>query len=298
MPIQQTQLETWSHQGATGTSSQAYASIKHALEKSGSPLHARAIEIFLHGSYANGTHVYAESDVDVVVLYPDTFHSDLSALPPAQRHLHEQTFPTAAYQWKNLRDDVLVALKAHYGQARVTQGNKAIKVGCGPGRMVADVVPAVQYRRYSKFAGQSDLLAYWGIRFEDAIGREIVNYPKYHIERGESKNSAERTTGRYKPTIRVFKNLRNYLVDSGLLGRRVAPSYYLECALHNVPDDRFVGRFVDTVPGILDYLSVAPYAAFMCQNGVTQLFGDTPTQWSATNFAAFLGAARAAWDKR
>lgn len=292
MPIPQSQLETWSNQGAKGLSSAAYASVRHSLEKATSPLAGRGIEIYLQGSYANETHIYADSDIDVVVYYGKTFHSDLSALAPNQQELHQRVFPTAPYQWSHLRDDVLAALRSHYGLGAVSLGKKAIKVQTGHGRMVADVVPAVEFRRYATFPDQNTFTAHWGICLFDSAGNQIVNYPKYHIQRGEDKNSASRTRGQYKPTVRIFKNLRNYLVESALITQEAAPSYYVECALHKVPDNLFVGRYADTVPAILNYLVTTPYAGFMCQNGVTPLIGTGSTQWPKENFAAFVVTAR------
>lgn len=296
MSIPQSQLETWSHQGAVATSSAAYASIRHALLKSSSPLAERGVEIFLQGSYANATNIYGDGDIDVVVFYEDTFYKDMSALSSDQRQLHEAVFPPATYKWSQLRDDVLTALRAHYEVGAVRLGRKSLKVDTGSGRRTSDVVPAVQFRRYATFIDQKNLTAHWGIQFFDSSDNPIVNYPKYHIERGEEKNHALRTNGQYKATVRIFKNLRNHLIESNLLGDRVAPSYFVECALHNVPDQLFVGTFTDTIPAILNYLLNTPYSSFNCQNGVVRLIGNGSTQWPENDFVNFLVTTRDAWD--
>jgi hypothetical protein len=85
-------------------------------------------------------------------------------------------------------------------------------------------------------------------------------------------------------------------VDNRLLADGVAPSYFVECGLHNVPDNLFIGNFTETVPAILNYLLNTPYAGFLCQNGVVPLIGSGSSQWSANNFAAFVVAAKNAWD--
>jgi len=296
MGIPLSQLTTWGNQGALVTSSAAYASIRHALLKASSPLANRGVEIFLQGSYANSTNIYGDSDVDVVVLYGDTFYKDMSALTFAQQQLHEALFPPATYNWPQLQSDVLTALRSHYGNGAVTPGTKSIKVETGSGRRPSDVLPAMQFRRYATFVNRDNLSAHWGIQFFDSSNNPIVNYPKYHIARGEEKNQASRTSGQYKATVRIFKNFRNYLIDNHLLAEGFAPSYLLECALHNVPDFLFVGTYTDTVPAILNYLLITPYAGFMCQNGVMPLIGCGPTQWPDGNFAAFVVAAKAAWD--
>jgi len=295
MAIPSAQLETWSHQGGTTISSTAYNSIRHALTKTASPLHGRGVNIFLQGSYANDTNIHADSDIDVVVLYEGTFYKDLTSLPLTQQQAHEAQFGPPTYSWSDLNRDVLAALRSHYGHAAVNPGNKAIKVQTGAGRMTADVIPAVQFRRYATFTDPNNLTAHWGIHFFDARGNGINNYPKYHIERGQDKNRQERTRGRYKPTVRVLKNLRTHLVESGVLTRESAPSYYVECALHNVPDHVFHAQFSESVPQILDHLWLTPFKNLMSQNGVVPLIGVGHTQWTRENYTAFLTAARNAW---
>jgi hypothetical protein len=192
---------------------------------------------------------------------------------------------------------VLRALNDHFGPGAVDATSpKAIKVQTGVGRMTADVLPAIKFNRYATYPSPSAYTAHYGLQFFDSSGNAIRNYPEYHIQRGQDKNQTSRTNGRYKPTIRVFKNFRSYLVDKGKLARGVAPSYFLECALHNIPDNLFVGALSVTVPAILKYLLETPYATFRCQNGVTPLIGDGHTQWSATNFSTFVVKAQEAWD--
>jgi hypothetical protein len=295
MPIPASQLETWTHQGATTISSRAYASIRDALTSSTAPAEVRGTNIFLQGSYANTTNIYADSDIDVVVLYEGTFHKDVTALSPTQVQIHEALFSPATYHWSSLQNDVFAALRSHFGSPAVIAGRKAIKVDTGHGRMTADVVPAMQFRRYATFVDANNLTAHWGIQFFDSAGNPIVNYPKYHIDNGEKKNSALRTQGQYKPTVRLFKNLRNALIDRGIIQDNTAPSYFVECALYNVPDSLFIGDLTQTVPAIIDYLVYTPYSQFVCQNSITALIGTGPTQWREEDFATFVLAAQHAW---
>jgi hypothetical protein len=297
MAIPKAQLETWANPGALTTSAAAYASIRNALLKSSSPVANLGLDIHLQGSYANSTNIYGDSDIDVVVLYSATFYEDLSALTLAEHQIHVSSgFVTATYNWPNLRDDVLRALRAHYGNGAVNPGKKSIKVTTGSGRRPSDVVPAMQFRRYATFPNAQEAQAHWGIQFFDSANNPIVNYPKYHKERGEDKNSATRTGGRYKPTIRIFKNFRNYLIDHGLLAEGIASSYHIECALHNVPDHLFIGDYTATIPAIITHLLTAPFNSLRCQNGVTDLIGTGATQWSENDFTAFIIAAQNGWD--
>ncbi|HSY48050.1 MAG TPA: nucleotidyltransferase [Thermoanaerobaculia bacterium] len=296
MSIPLSQLNTWSHQGAIITSSNAYESIERALCAESAAPQVRAADVFLQGSYRNTTNIYGDSDVDVVVLYKTSFHSDKSALTPQAQRLHDATYPDATYLWRDLHADVLAALRSHFGYNAVTPGPKAITVNTGHGRLTADVVPALEFRKYATFNGANSMTAHWGIQFFDAAGNPIVNYLKLHIDRGEDKNSQGRTGGCYKPTVRIFKNLRNYLYDNGLIAEDSVPSYFLECTVHNVPDNLFAGGFSTSVPNILRHLWTTAPGDFRCQNGVVPLFGPGPTQWSQDRFTAFVTAAVNAWD--
>ncbi len=296
MAIPRTQLETWANPGALTTSAAAYASIRNALLKSTSPVANSGLDIYLQGSYANSTNIYGDSDIDVIVLYSTAFYEDISSLTAAEQQIHASAFSDATYNWRNLRDDVLKALLAHYGSGAVNPGKKSIKVVTASGRKPSDVVPAMQFRRYATFPNVHDAMAHWGIKFFDSSNNPIVNYPKYHKERGEDKNSAVRTGGRYKSTVRIFKNFRNYLIDHGLLAEGVASSYHIECALHNVPDHLFIGDYTATIPAIITHLLTTPFNSLRCQNGVTDLIGSGATQWASQDFTTFIIAAQHGWD--
>jgi hypothetical protein len=295
MAISESQLTTWTNIGATVSSSRAYISIRNALFAPNSPLLRRQLELFLQGSYANSTNIYGDSDVDVVVLHSDSFHYDLSALTPQEQAWHAQYFPyPAAYTWHHLHAEVLAALRAYYGDNAITPGKRAIKVDTGQGRLTADVIPALQHRFYTVFNHPQNHRAYQGMQFFDSTGNPIINYPKQHIANGQIKNSQERTRGEYKPTIRLFKNLRNHLVRSGLLAEGIAPSYFIDGALFNVPDDLFSGSLSSRVSSILRHLSTAPMNELVCQNGLIPLIGGHSTQWPADRYRAFVAAAQGA----
>ena len=69
MPIPESQLETWSHQGSITQSSNTYNAIKSVLEANTTPYAGKNFKVFLQGSYGNDTNIYAESDVDIMVTF-------------------------------------------------------------------------------------------------------------------------------------------------------------------------------------------------------------------------------------
>jgi hypothetical protein len=299
MPIPESQLETWSHQGAVTTAKSTHESIRTALAAAASPIRGKDYEIYLQGSYKNDTNIRGDSDVDVVVQLNSTFGYDISGLSIDQVQLFRRAYPgVAEYQWNHFRADVLAALRSYYGAGAVREGNKSLKLAGGSGRLPADIIPAIHFRKYTYFYGASACAYIDGIQFESrADGRTIVNFPKPHYENGVSKHSARRTNGWYKPTVRVFKSARTYLVNRNSIPDDLAPSYLLESLLYNVPDEKFGGSLQDTFIAAFNWLwSVARAESLICQNEQLKLFGDTPEQWNARKAKQLLDALRELWE--
>ena len=70
MSIPEYQLDTWSKQGSVTGSSGTYNAIKNVLEATNTPYADKDFSVFLQGSYGNDTNIYAESDVDILVVMP------------------------------------------------------------------------------------------------------------------------------------------------------------------------------------------------------------------------------------
>ena len=286
MPIPESQLKTWSHQGAVTTAKQTHESIRAALKAYDWPKEVR-YEVYLQGSYKNDTNIRGDSDVDVVVQLNSTFFENLPV------NLKRQFgFRDASYRWEEFRSDVLTALRNHYGPGRVREGRKSLKVQTP--YLPADVVVSVQYHKYPEPPRSKDNfvegMAFW-VRSE---GRWVINYPKIHYENGVKKN--EKTNKRYKPTVRMFKNARTYLVDRGVIPPDLAPSYFLECLLYNVPNDKFGPNLQSTFREVIVWLQKTDFGRFVCQNEQLLLFGSSPEQWSEDSADRFLEAMVTLWN--
>jgi hypothetical protein len=303
VPIPEQQLQTWCNPGAGATAVATHTSIRYALETANTSLvRTHSIEVFLQGSYRNATNIYSDSDVDVVVLLDETYTRDTSRLGALQQHAEQVAFQQSPvqYPFQQFRLDVVESLRRYYGPLIAIPGNKAIKVSGGNGRIAADVVPAIVHKLYTSYgttlatAGLSTHIE--GISFWDQAGRHIVNYPKEHIRNGQAKNDNPRTGGNYKPIVRMFKNARAYMVDHGMLAASVAPSYFVECLLYNVPDHLFVANRQQAMYGICEWLRTTNMVLFMCQNGVTFLFGLTEEQWNIGHAQQFVNALINLWN--
>jgi len=181
------------------------------------------------------------------------------------------------------------ALIAYYGPSLIDDetSDKCITVKAASGRLEADVIPCLEYRRYNGGA----VIAY-GMSFFTTSRAQVVNYPKLHKKRGEDKNSAERTAGKFKDLVRIFKNAREHVSDS--FGDHA--SYFIECLLFNVPDDRFKGTYAQAFCAILVYLQQADLSNFRTQSGQEDLFGTSGTQWDSAKANAFIAGMVRLWN--
>jgi len=138
MPIPETTLSRWSHHRSAKASKQAHGSVRDALAA-----FERVSEfnpdVFLQGSYKNGTNLRRDSDVDVVVRLPYQLKPRLVALSGQQ--LQGDADHVAAHErWRSFRRLDLRAMKARYGYA-ANSGRKTIKLA--KGELHADVAIVV-----------------------------------------------------------------------------------------------------------------------------------------------------------
>jgi hypothetical protein len=222
MAIPESQLDTWSHQGSVTQSSNTYNAIKSVLDAGTTPYAGKNFSVFLQGSYGNDTNIYAESDVDIVVRLDDCFQSDLSDLTEGEKAAYRSAFADATYTHVDFKRDVLATLTTQYGSA-VKAGDKAIAIDASGTRRKADVIVAIEYRRYLKFRSTYDTEFVEGICFWNGKGELIANYPKQHSANLTTKH--QNTSAWLKPMARVFKNMRSRMVEDGVIESGSAPSY-------------------------------------------------------------------------
>lgn len=290
MSIPESQLETWSNQGATVTSAATHKSIRQALKSHDWPEGMR-YRIYLQGSYANSTNIRGNSDVDVVVEATSVNYSNLTAAEKEELGIGK-----GAYGWREFREEVVEALREYYGAEAVDMaGSKSLKLAAGSGRLAADVVPCVKYKRYKDLKVVVEGITFWSVDTNE----QIINYPKKHLEYGAAKNGEDQTNGWFKPTVRVFKNARERVIEGDDELRKKYPSYFIECLLYNASNGCFGGNFQDTFIAVVNELDERlgdGDERWVCQNGHQWLFGDTSVTWELGHAQDFLGDVASLWN--
>lgn len=294
MTISESQLETWSHQGSKVQSAKTHQEIKSVLEDKDAPYANKSFEIFLQGSYGNDTNIYSESDVDIVICLTEAINSDTSKLEPSQKAAYEADRVIADYGFHKFKSEVVAWLRKKLG-SNVTAGNKAIFVPGNGSRRDADVLACVEHRRFTYYQSQTNSRYHKGISFWTSDKHLITNFPRQHMDNCTAKHQG--TEGRFKSNVRVLKNFRRAMVDEKVLAEGVAPSYFLEGMLWNVPNEKFVGTYQRTFEGYFDWLIRCDPTKLACANDLHWLIRDGAVEcWNLKDFQKFMKAARSYWD--
>jgi hypothetical protein len=260
---------------------------------SGASYATKEFEVFLQGSYGNATNIYAESDVDIVIRLDSIMRSDLSALPKWQQDAYHQAYQSATYTFAEFKSGVVARLRQAFGASAITLGNKAIKIAANGSRRSADVVVCYQFRRYIRFISINDQQCVPGVIFPTTSSGEIINYPKRHSENCTAKHQA--TAQWFKPVVRILKNMRGCMVDEGMIAADIAPSYYIEGMLWNVPNGKFGGSYADSVCNCLNWILQIDRTKLKCANEQYWLLGENNVQWQPDKCDAFLNATVKLW---
>lgn len=292
MAIPESQLETWSHQGAVASASAIYQRIRDALQAD-TTLSVRNFDVSLQGSYRNSTNIRGDSDVDVVVKLEDTFQPNYDQLDELTKAKVKAGHRDATYTLADFRRDVSSAIQRAFPNHNITEGGKSIKIPRTTNNIPADIVPCLEYRLYYKT--QSG-----GVDHEPGIwlwdvqrNHSVISFPEQSYDNGVAKH--ERTNQWYKPTVRIFKNARGWMEDNGLIRIGAASSHAIECLLYNVPDKCFGQSCRDTFVKVVNWLNAANLTNFVCQNGIQRLFSNG--RWTEANARAFIAGLIQMWNQ-
>ncbi|RQO40167.1 nucleotidyltransferase [Chryseobacterium sp. KBW03] len=192
-------------------------------------LKTKSTETFGQGSYANDTNVKLNSDIDINVRYTGGFYFELPE-NTTETDIGLDKLGSAAYTFKEFKDDVENALVRKFGRSEVVRNDKCITIKENTYRIQTDVVPTWNYRRYNK-NGTFVLGAKF---FPDNSAWGIVNFPKQHIQNAINKNS--NTSRRFKLLTRLHRKVRYKMIDDGIKVSDNITSFLLECLVWNTPN--------------------------------------------------------------
>lgn len=293
MTISESEFQVMANIGAQTTSKDTYAILRNALEHSDARYSLVKPKIFLQGSYANHTNIYKESDVDIVILLETAFSYDLAKVSDTQKIQFHQIYPaTAEYGYSAFRNDVIDHLLDRFG-SDVRVGSKAIKIKSNGSRRDADILIAIKHRKYISFDVLNKTNYVEGISFyRNNGGERIVNFPELHKTFLSQKN--QDTKEILKPSIRIFKNIRQKLLDKKIINPGSAPSYFIEGMLSNIPSELFLeSTYGGVIANCINWLQRVDPAILKCGHQQSPLLNSgSDVSWNEKEFEKFIYGAK------
>jgi hypothetical protein len=92
--------------------------------------------------------------------------------------------------------------------------------------------------------------------------------------------------------------MRRRLIENGTIDKTIAPSYFIEGLLYNVPPNHFGGNFRTTIGNVLDWvngLTSEQTDQLVCANEMFYLVRDYNVTWAPAKYAKFLTSATKLW---
>jgi hypothetical protein len=300
MPISEQQLQIWAS-APSPTEMEKIRNTRTVIEdilkrrlpveeiKRAHNLSSFGYEVYLQGSYANSTNVRFDSDVDIAVQLNAVFYSDKSQLTDGEKALHALAYSDSSYRFRAWKDQVFKVLTDELGTTQVHWSNKCLNVDENTYRKEADVVPCIQHKVYKKFISYNNQDFVEGMKlFDTSNDQEIINFPKIHLKNCESKNTD--TGGKFKDLVRIFKNMRNNLIEKEIIGEDVAPSYFIENLLYNCSSPCFDGNYgesmLKTLQFIFDAIRAGRDTGFICANEQDSLISSKT--WNQNDLITFV----------
>jgi hypothetical protein len=264
-------------------------------------LQAEGVRIAPHGSYFNNTNVRLESDMDLRAVHPSLRLEYGSTVNIACARTALGIFDTGR-TYKGIADEMRRQAARDLGRTFGPQhidgsGSKAIRVNKLAGsRAPVDVVPSFRYYwvTWNTVTLKYDVSE--GITILSKDGRWTNNFPEQHHLNGIAKRA--RTAHRFKRYVRIFKRIRDELVEQRKLGAGRAPSFLIECLTYAVEDGYFLvecddryGRAVRLLQRMWQLLADQAWTGKATEiNGIKFLFHEAQP-WTVDDAKAFVAAA-------
>lgn len=237
-------------------------------------LEASNVDIYLQGSYKNSTNISSTSDVDLNVEFTSVYYYDTTNLPEDQRRQRQQDANPNEFSQDIFKALICLILTDKFGSDVIKRDNKCIRFIGKDNNPDADIIPCFSFKKYTQYTSANNYKAIEGIKFKADDGNWIENYPKIHYNNLTKKS--QNTNNGFKPTVRLYKSLREKLIENGLFSKDSAKSYCIENLLYNLPDVLFGGTQLDIFKATLEKLAndfnSKAITVYRCANEVDGLF--------------------------
>lgn len=286
MVAQKDLLEKWSHRINADRIEDTLAVVKKAIGAyKGFPPTVK-VAFYLHGSHRHTTNIEYNTPLDVAVEITSVVGSSKDGSNP---------FHGKRYSYFSFKSDVVQCLENAFGAESVEEGNNTIHLLGSVNRLPVNVLVCFKYKLILRHG--RDETERVGIAFYPKMSKKlVVNFPKQHQANEAIKDKGAQ--GHFISTVRVFKNIRKYLIEKGELDTKRVPAYFLESFISNAPSGMFTQNYVESIDNLLDFWSKNAWRNYLAIDGFRTLWGEYPQNWNIEDARYFLDILRKNWKQQ
>jgi len=246
------------------------------------------VKTYIQGSYLNNVYVGQNTKLEVVVELTragDEVYDELEYFmdkSPRKRAVRIKP----AYPLQRFKLDLYNKLSDLFNSNRVTTCNQAITIEKNLTLPVTiEVTPAFSFKRANDEGEDVPCVLVW----EEFSGDYTISYPHLHTTNLSLKDG--KTDGNTKKVIRLFKNMRDYMINEQVFPAGAAPGYFIDCLVYNVPDILLKGSDMRGVLlKVFNYLNNKNINEMLCVHEQFPMFGSNFDQWDIKHARFFVSS--------
>ena len=258
------------------------------------------VQIYIQGSYQNGTMVDELAKLEIVVEFGQNSFATLEKLPKLK----------ISRIWSDEEDGILVkkrvvsfkpnvhlgiikkilleSLMAQTGNDGIYNNSKSIYIPAYKSNKIpCEILPCYTL---NNTPGNESVIIY-----DAYINKYVAAFPKLHCKNLATKN--EETEGNFIQVVRIFRNIRDILIKNEVIKDSFAPSYFLECLLYNIPNELYKGGLSSMILKILNYLINCNLNDFICAHEQFKMFGNNSDAWTTYKARSFINLLSNVWEQ-
>lgn len=245
-------------------------------------------DIYIQGSYRNGTMTTENSKLEIIVEFPlDAFGQvEIYPILKTKKILVDSKFVKQrvvnfkpALSLGFIKNDLYNYLFETTQNSGIFKNNKTITFPESRNFPIAvEVLPGY---------GLKNDITKAVIIWDSLINKYVASFPELHCENLQKKN--EKTNGNFIKIVRAVRTLRDLMIQNDIINTGFAPSYFMECLLYNVPDVIYTGNKLSNIYlKLINYLRNCNLNNFVCAHEQFKMFGNNSDAWTTIKARSFI----------
>lgn len=242
------------------------------------------VDIYLQGSYVNNVYVSDKTKLEVVFELKKISSGDLQKVKKILNN--RDIYVEFDYSLKDFKEDIYQKFLDEFASQDVLKSNRAIEIVKNKyNPLTVDVLPAFKFIKKDEETGK-DIQSL--IIYESITDKYVLSFPALHSFNLDKKD--KNTNGAFKKMVRSFRRFTNYLINKEILPIGIAPGYFIDCLLSNVPDNLFKGTLDEMWVKVLNFLKLSNLNPFLCVHKQFKMFNNTYDGWTIPDATMVIDA--------